>query len=86
MDLEVLKNLKEFREVVRGFQEMVFKPFAVTYAKHSGNSKNMPDIVVNRAHRDVLAVSTMMAKPFTGRVAFFENMNGRRYSFYALQV
>ena len=46
----------------------------------------MADIVVERAHRDSLAVSTMLVKPGTGRVVYAGEMGGRRYSFYAPQV
>jgi acrylyl-CoA reductase (NADPH)/3-hydroxypropionyl-CoA dehydratase/3-hydroxypropionyl-CoA synthetase len=50
------------------------------------NPRGAPDIVIERAGHDTLAASTMLIKPFTGRVVYYENMGGRRYSFYAPQV
>lgn len=80
---------KEFREAVRVYQEYTFKPFVsyvVKFLKSVGGGKDYPDFIFERAHQDTLALSTMVVKPFTGRVLYFESMKGRRYSFYAPQV
>jgi acrylyl-CoA reductase (NADPH)/3-hydroxypropionyl-CoA dehydratase/3-hydroxypropionyl-CoA synthetase len=42
--------------------------------------------VLERAGHDALGVSTSLVRPFTGRVVYSEDMDGRRYSFYAPQV
>ncbi len=78
-----------FKEAVRRFTENVFKPLGRAVGRvlrSSDNPRGMPDIVVERAHRDSLAVSTMLVKPNTGRVVYMGDMGGRRYSFYAPQV
>ena len=80
---------KEFKEAVRWYQEFVFKPFASQVGallKSASNPKGMPDIIVERAAQDSLCLSTMLVKPHTGRVVYFEDMSERRYSFYAPQV
>ena len=41
---------------------------------------------MERAHVDSLFASTMMVKPNTGVVVYCDEMEGRRYSFYAPQV
>lgn len=78
-----------FKESVRLFQELTFKPIGNAVGGHlrtADNPRGAPDIVIDRAGHDALAASTMLIKPFTGRVVFYENMAGRRYSFYAPQV
>ncbi|HVZ74841.1 MAG TPA: AMP-binding protein [Polyangia bacterium] len=78
-----------FKEAVRWYQEQVFKPFASqvgAFLKGAGNPRGTPDVVFERAGQDTLALSSMLCKPFTGRVVFSEDMSGRRYTFYAPQV
>jgi acrylyl-CoA reductase (NADPH)/3-hydroxypropionyl-CoA dehydratase/3-hydroxypropionyl-CoA synthetase len=78
-----------FKEAVRQFQEYTFKPIGSALGpllRTADNPRGAPDIVIERAGHDTLAASTMLIKPFTGRVVYYENMGGRRYSFYAPQV
>jgi acrylyl-CoA reductase (NADPH)/3-hydroxypropionyl-CoA dehydratase/3-hydroxypropionyl-CoA synthetase len=83
------KETAAFKEAVRWYQEQVFKPFASQVGallRGAGNPRGYPDLVMERAHQDTLALSSMLVKPFTGRVVFCEDMSGRRYTFYAPQV
>ncbi|KAA1058357.1 AMP-binding protein [Azospirillum argentinense] len=78
-----------FKEAVRLFTEDTFKPLGQAVGRilrAADNPRGMPDVVVERARRDTLAVSTMLVKPHTGRVVYCGDMSGRRYSFYAPQV
>ena len=82
-----------FKEAVRLFTEETFKPLGQAVGRilrSADNPRGMPDVVVERARRDTLAVSTMIVKPHTGRVVYCGDMapdgHGRRYSFYAPQV
>ncbi|MDB4980573.1 MAG: acs [Myxococcales bacterium] len=78
-----------FKEAVRWYQELVFKPFASqvgAFLRGAGNPRGTPDVVFERAGQDTLALSSMLVKPFTGRVVLSEEMAGRRYTFYAPQV
>ncbi|MBP2294816.1 AMP-binding protein [Azospirillum rugosum] len=78
-----------FKEAVRLFTEETFKPLGQAVGRilrSADNPRGMPDVVVERARRDTLAVSTMLVKPHTGRVVYCGDMNGKRYSFYAPQV
>lgn len=78
-----------FKEAVRWYQEHVFKPFASQVGgllKTAGGGRGVPDLIIERAGQDTLALSSMLVKPYTGRVVYFENMHQRRYSFYAPQV
>jgi len=82
-----------FKEQVRLFTENTFKPLGAAigrYLRSSDNPRGMPDVVVERAHRDTLAWSTMVVKPNGGRVVYTGDMapdgKPRRYSFYAPQV
>ena len=78
-----------FREAVRDFQDRTMKPFGAAvgrFLRGPGNPRGYPDVVVERAGHDALAVSTSLVKPFTGRVVYAEEMAGRRYTFYAPQV
>ncbi len=79
------KDTEGFKEAVRWYQESVFKPFASRVGKYFG-SRNNPDLIVERASQDTLALSTMLVKPYTGRVIYVEDMANRRYSFYAPQL
>jgi acrylyl-CoA reductase (NADPH)/3-hydroxypropionyl-CoA dehydratase/3-hydroxypropionyl-CoA synthetase len=83
------KETTAFKEAVRWYQEQVFKPFASqvgAFLKGAGNPRGTPDLVIERAGQDTLALSSMLVKPFTGRVVFCEDMSGRRYTLYAPQV
>ncbi|MDW8218303.1 MAG: zinc-binding dehydrogenase [Acidobacteriota bacterium] len=78
-----------FKEAVRLFTEITFKPFAASVGRllaAPDNPRGYPDMIVERAGQDTLGVSTMLVKPYTGRVVYTEEMAGRRYSFYAPQV
>jgi acrylyl-CoA reductase (NADPH) / 3-hydroxypropionyl-CoA dehydratase / 3-hydroxypropionyl-CoA synthetase len=78
-----------FRQAVRDFQERTLKPFGAAIGKvlrSADNPRGAPDLIMERAGHDALGVSTSLVKPFTGRVVYCENMEGRRYSFYAPQV
>jgi acrylyl-CoA reductase (NADPH)/3-hydroxypropionyl-CoA dehydratase/3-hydroxypropionyl-CoA synthetase len=78
-----------FKEAVRWYQEQVFKPFASqvgVFLRGAGNPRGYPDLVIERAAQDTLCLSSMLVKPYTGRVVFCEDMAGRRYTFYAPQV
>ncbi|MGQ9366875.1 AMP-binding protein [Azospirillum sp. ST 5-10] len=78
-----------FKEAVRLFTEETFKPLGQAVGRllrAADNPRGMPDLVVERARRDTLAVATMLVKPHTGRVVYCGDMDGRRYSFYAPQV
>lgn len=78
-----------FKEAVRLFNDRIFKPFASAVGallRSPSNPRGYPDVVIERAGHDALAVSTALVRPFTGRVVYFEDVGGRRYSFYAPQV
>lgn len=78
-----------FKEGVRRFTDLTFKPLGAAigrFLRSPDNPRGYPDLIIERAGHDALAVSTMLVKPFTGRVVYYENMAGRRYSFYAPQV
>ncbi|BAU29623.1 3-hydroxypropionyl-CoA synthetase /3-hydroxypropionyl-CoA dehydratase /acrylyl-CoA reductase (NADPH) [Aneurinibacillus soli] len=78
-----------FKEAVRYFTDYIFKPFGGAVAKYlrsPDNPRGYPDLIFDRAGHDALGVSTTLLKPYTGRVVFSEDMNARRYSFYAPQV
>ncbi|MFV9503378.1 MAG: AMP-binding protein [Oscillochloridaceae bacterium umkhey_bin13] len=86
---EAKADTATFKEGVRQFQELTFKPVgnAVgTILRTPDNPRGAPDLVIERAGHDALGLSSMLIKPFTGRVVYYENMDGRRYSFYAPQV
>lgn len=78
-----------FRQAVRDFQDHTLKPFGAAIGKvlrAADNPRGAPDVIMERAGHDALGVSTSLVKPFTGRVVYCENMDGRRYAFYAPQV
>lgn len=77
-----------FKEGVRWYQEHVFKPMAnvVGGFLKTAEGRTAPDLIIERASWDTLALSTMLVKPFTGKVVYVEDMNNKRYSFYAPQV
>jgi acrylyl-CoA reductase (NADPH)/3-hydroxypropionyl-CoA dehydratase/3-hydroxypropionyl-CoA synthetase len=78
-----------FKDAVRAFQERTIKPFGSAVGRllrAADNPRGAPDLIIERAAHDALGVSTSLVKPFTGRVVYFEEMRGRRYTFYAPQV
>ncbi len=79
----------DFQEILRHFNERVFKPLGNAvgrFFRTKENPRGYPDAVIERAEHDALAVSTSLVAPHTGRVIYFEDMQDRRYSFYAPQV
>ena len=86
---DVRRDSAAFREAVRNFQEKTIKPFGSAVGRvlrSADNPRGAPELIIERAGHDALAVSTSLVQPFTGRVVFFESMRGHRYSFYAPQV
>jgi acrylyl-CoA reductase (NADPH)/3-hydroxypropionyl-CoA dehydratase/3-hydroxypropionyl-CoA synthetase len=86
---DVRKQTAAFKEAVRAFQERTIKAFGSAvgrYLRSADNPRGYPDLVIERAGHDALAVSTTLVKPGTGRVVYFEEMAGHRYTFYAPQV
>lgn len=78
-----------FKAAVRRFNDVTFKPLGSAigqFLRSNDNPRGYPDLIIERSGHDSLAVSVMLIKPFTGRVVYFENMDGRRYSFFAPQV
>ncbi len=83
------RDTPEFKDAVRAFQERTIKPFGTAVGRllrAADNPRGAPDLIIERAAHDALGVSTSLVKPFTGRVVYFEAMEGRRYTFYAPQV
>ncbi len=86
---EVRDDTAAFREAVRAFQERTIKPLGQAVGKllrSADNPRGAPELIIERAGHDALAVSTSLVQPFTGRVVYAEDMHARRYSFYAPQV
>ncbi len=82
-------DTEAFKEAVRLFNEINFKPFAAAVGRllaAPDNPRGYPDMIFERAGQDTLGISTTLVKPYTGRVVYAEDMSGRRYSFYAPQV
>jgi acrylyl-CoA reductase (NADPH) / 3-hydroxypropionyl-CoA dehydratase / 3-hydroxypropionyl-CoA synthetase len=77
------------KEAVRRYNDLTFKPLGSavgSYLRSADNPRGYPDLIIERAGHDSLAVSAMLIKPFTGRVVYFEELGGRRYSFFAPQI
>ncbi|NNJ11809.1 AMP-binding protein [Chloroflexales bacterium ZM16-3] len=77
------------KEAVRRFNELTFKPLGAAVGQHlrsADNPRGYPDLIIERAGHDALAVSAMLVKPFTGRIVYFEELDGRRFSFFAPQI
>jgi acrylyl-CoA reductase (NADPH) / 3-hydroxypropionyl-CoA dehydratase / 3-hydroxypropionyl-CoA synthetase len=86
---EVRHDTAAFREAVRAFQERTIKPLGQAVGRllrSADNPRGAPELIIERAGHDALAVSTSLVQPFTGRVVYAEDMHARRYSFYAPQV
>jgi acrylyl-CoA reductase (NADPH)/3-hydroxypropionyl-CoA dehydratase/3-hydroxypropionyl-CoA synthetase len=86
---DVRRDGQAFKDAVRSFQERTIKPVGAAVGRllrSSDNPRGAPDVIVERAAHDALAVSTALVQPFSGRVVYAEDMRGGRYSFYAPQV
>lgn len=86
---DVRSDTEAFKEAVRAFQERTIKPLGQAVGRllrSADNPRGAPDIIIERAAHDSLAVSTSLVRPFLGRVIYGESMHDRRYSFYAPQV
>ncbi|MCB1760946.1 MAG: AMP-binding protein [Gammaproteobacteria bacterium] len=78
-----------FKEAVRLMNDNSLKPLGSAVARFlrsADNPRGQPDLIIERAGTDSLALSTMLVKANTGRVVYIGDMEGRRYSFYAPQV
>jgi acrylyl-CoA reductase (NADPH) / 3-hydroxypropionyl-CoA dehydratase / 3-hydroxypropionyl-CoA synthetase len=78
-----------FKRTVQEYTDTAFKPIGKEigqYLRNRNNPRGNPDVVFERAHHDTLGVSTMLVRPHTGCVVYSENLNDKRYSFYAPQV
>jgi acrylyl-CoA reductase (NADPH)/3-hydroxypropionyl-CoA dehydratase/3-hydroxypropionyl-CoA synthetase len=83
------KDTQGLKEAVRNFNDLTFKPLGAAigqFLRSADNPRGYPDLIVERAGHDTLAVSSMLIKPFIGRITYFEEMGGRRYSFFAPQI
>jgi acrylyl-CoA reductase (NADPH)/3-hydroxypropionyl-CoA dehydratase/3-hydroxypropionyl-CoA synthetase len=84
-----LRDTEAFKQAVREFNDLIFKPFGTAVGgllRSPDNPRGYPDLILERADHDALSVSVTLVKPFTGRVVFCEDLAGRRFSFYAPQV
>lgn len=82
-------DLLGLKEAVRLYNDLSFKPMGQAvgaFLRTSDNPRGYPDLIVERAGHDALGVSAMLVKPFVGRIVYFENMDGIRYSFFAPQI
>lgn len=82
-------DIQGFKEAVRRFNDLSFKPLGAAVGallRTPDNPRGSPDLVLERAGHDALAVSVMLVKPFTGRVVYAEELAGLRFSFFAPQV
>ena len=87
--VDARRDIETFRHSVRDFQDRTLKPFGAAVGallRSADNPRGAPDIVFERAGHDALGVSTALVKPFSGRVVYAEDMQHRRYAFYAPQV
>ncbi|MEM1134026.1 MAG: AMP-binding protein [Pseudomonadota bacterium] len=83
------QDIESFKLGVRSYQQNTLKPFGTAIGKllrSPSNPRGVPDLVIERAGQDTLGVSTSLVEPFGGRVVYAEEMQGRRYTFYAPQV
>jgi len=83
------KALQEFKEAVRRYNDLTFKPMGQAvgaFLRSSDNPRGYPDLIVERAGHDTLGISAMMIKPFVGRIVYYEDMGMQRYSFFAPQI
>jgi acrylyl-CoA reductase (NADPH)/3-hydroxypropionyl-CoA dehydratase/3-hydroxypropionyl-CoA synthetase len=83
------REIDAFRAAVRDFQERTVKPVGSVvgrFLRSADNPRGQPDVIIERAGFDALAVSTSIVMPYTGRVVYFEDLALKRFSFYAPQV
>lgn len=76
-------------EGYRAYQDATLKPFGQAVGRllaTPDNPRGNPDLIVERSGQDTLGVSTFMARPFTGVVAYLEDTSEDRLSFYAPNV
>jgi acrylyl-CoA reductase (NADPH)/3-hydroxypropionyl-CoA dehydratase/3-hydroxypropionyl-CoA synthetase len=76
-------------ESYRAYQDQTLKPFGQAVGRVlacADNPRGHPDVVVERAGRDTLGISTFLARPHTGRIVYLESTAGQRLSFYAPNV
>ena len=79
----------DFKEAVRRFSDRTLKPIGSAIGpllRNTLDPRGLPDVVFERRDRDGLALSTSLVKPNVGVVCYAENLEGRRFSFYAPQV
>ena len=77
------------KEAIRRFNDLTFKPLGSAvgiFLASADNPRGYPDMIIERAGHDALNVSAMLVKPFVGRIVYFEELGGRRYSFFAPQI
>jgi acrylyl-CoA reductase (NADPH)/3-hydroxypropionyl-CoA dehydratase/3-hydroxypropionyl-CoA synthetase len=82
-------DLAGLKEGVRLYNDLTFKPLGQAvgeFLRTPDTPRGYPDLIIERAGHDSLGVSAMMVKPFVGRIIYFENMDGRRYSYFAPQI
>ncbi len=77
------------KEAIRRFNDLTFKPLGSAvgaFLASADNPRGYPDMIIERAGHDTLNVSAMLVKPFIGRIVYFEELGGRRFSFFAPQI
>ncbi|MDN5848291.1 MAG: enoyl-CoA hydratase-related protein [Nitrococcus sp.] len=75
-----------FKQVMGAFCDQAVKPLTRALRQLLRGSRNpggIPDVIIERAGQNTLALSTMLVAPHGGRVVYCEDMTERRYSFYA---
>ncbi len=83
------RDTRAFKDAVRRFSDRTLKPIGSALApllRSSLDRRGLPDVIFERRGRDTLSLSTSLVKPHQGVVAYAENLEGRRLSFYAPQV
>jgi len=83
------KDPEGLKEAIRRFNDLTFKPLGSAvgvFLSSADNPRGYPDMIIERAGHDALNVSAMLVKPFIGRIVYFEELGGRRYSFFAPQI
>ncbi len=77
------------KEAIRRFNDLTFKPLGSAvggFLTSADNPRGYPDMIIERAGHDTLNVSAMLVKPFIGRIVYFEELGGQRFSFFAPQI
>lgn len=83
------RDATAFRQALLKFSHHAVAPLASvlrTLLISSICPEGQPDVVVERAHKDSLAVSLMLTRPYSGRVVYCDDMAERRYSFPAHEL